>query len=72
MTFRRRLLAATMVTLAVGLGSLLVLGNVLLALRTRSEVSSILRANVQAQVSALTAGSTPVERVVLTRKRSPC
>jgi signal transduction histidine kinase len=53
MTFRRRLLAATMVTLAVGLGFLLVLGNVLLAVRTRSEVSSILRANVQAQISAL-------------------
>jgi len=52
-TFRTRLLLAAMTTLAVGLGALLVLGNVLLAQRTRAEVSSVMRANADSQVSAL-------------------
>ena len=53
MTFRTRLLLVAMTTLAVGLGALLVLGNVLLAQRTRAEVSSVMRANADSQVSAL-------------------
>jgi signal transduction histidine kinase len=52
-TFRTRLLLVAMTTLAVGLGALLVLGNVLLAQRTRAEVSSVMRANADSQVSAL-------------------
>jgi len=53
MTVRGRLLLTAMVTLAVGLGSLLVIGNLLLAQRSRAEVSSVLRADAQAQISAL-------------------
>jgi signal transduction histidine kinase len=53
-TFRTRLLLAALTTLAVGLGALLVVGNVLLAQRSRAEVSSVMRANADAQVSALT------------------
>jgi signal transduction histidine kinase len=43
----------SMATLVVGLGALLVLGNVLLAQRARAETSSVLRANADSQVSAL-------------------
>jgi signal transduction histidine kinase len=53
-TFRTRLLLAALTTLAVGLGALLVLGNVLLAQRTRAEVTSVMSANADAQISALT------------------
>lgn len=53
MTFRSRLLLTSLVTLAVGLGALLLVGNVLLAQRVRAEASSVLRANADAQVSAL-------------------
>jgi signal transduction histidine kinase len=53
MTFRRRLLLTSMATLVVGLGALLVLGNVLLAQRVHAETSSVLRANADSQVSAL-------------------
>jgi len=52
-SFRLRLLLAALTTLAVGLGSLLVLGNVLVGQRVRAEASSVLRANADAQVSAL-------------------
>lgn len=53
MTFRQRLLLTSMTTLAVGLGALLVLGNVLLAVRVRDERSSLLRERAQAQIAAL-------------------
>jgi signal transduction histidine kinase len=56
MSFRTRLLAASLSTLVVGLGALLVLGNVLLAQRVKSETSSLLRARAQAQVAALVVG----------------
>jgi len=59
-TFRTRLLLAAMTTLAVGLGALLVLGNVLLAQRTRAEVTSVMRANADAQISALIVTPTSV------------
>ena len=42
-----------MATLVVGLGALLVLGNLLLAGRVRAETSSVLRANADSQVSAI-------------------
>jgi hypothetical protein len=60
MTFRARLLSAAIVTLAVGLGSLLVIGNVLLAQRSRAEVSSVMRANADSQISALLVTPTSV------------
>lgn len=53
MSFRARLLLASLTTLAVGLGALLVVGNVLLAQRVRAEVSGVLRANADAQLAAL-------------------
>lgn len=56
MTFRSRLTLTAMVTLAVGLGSLLVIGNVLLARRVSAEVSSLLRARAEAEIAALSVG----------------
>src|SRR5436190_6856140 len=53
MSFRARLMLASLTTLAVGLGALLVAGNVLLAQRVAAQNSSVLRANADAQVSAL-------------------
>jgi signal transduction histidine kinase len=53
MTLRRRILATSMVTLAVGLGLLVVLGNLLLEQRARAETSSVLRANADSQLSAV-------------------
>src|SRR4051812_48676203 len=60
MTFRVRLLVASMATVVVGLGALVVTGNVLLSNRVRSEASSILRANADSQISALDVNSTGV------------
>ncbi len=61
MTLRLRLLAASLCTLAVGLGAPLVIANVLLAQRARSETSAVLRANADAQVAALTVAAGTVE-----------
>jgi signal transduction histidine kinase len=58
MSFRGRLLLASLATLAVGMGTLLVVGNVLVAQRVRAEASSVLRANADAQVSALEVSTT--------------
>ncbi len=44
---------ASMATLAVGLGALLVAGNVVLAVRVHSERSNLLRERAQAQIAAL-------------------
>ncbi len=52
-TFRTRLLLVALTTLAVGLGALLVMGNVAARARTRAEVTSVMRANADAQLSAL-------------------
>jgi signal transduction histidine kinase len=60
MTLRRRLLLTSMATLIVGLGALMVLGNVLLAQRARAETSSVLRANADSQLSALHVTATDV------------
>jgi signal transduction histidine kinase len=55
-TFRTRLLLASLLTLAVGLGALLVAGNVLLAARTTSERTNLLHEQAQAQIAALDIG----------------
>lgn len=54
MTLRTRLLLASLTTLAVGLGALVIAGNVLLAVRVGSEESGLLHAHAQAQIAALT------------------
>jgi signal transduction histidine kinase len=59
-SFRTRLVITSLVTLAVGLGALLVAGNVLLAQRVRSEATSLLRARAEAQIAALTVTPTKV------------
>lgn len=57
MSFRARLMRASLTTLAIGLGALLVAGNVLLSQRVGAQTSSVLRANADAQVSALSFAS---------------
>ena len=54
MTFRRRLLAASMLTLAVGLGALLVVGNVVLGVSANSDQMRLLQTRVDAELAALT------------------
>ena len=53
MSLRTRLLLTSLATLAVGLGALLVVGNVLLAARVQAETTSLLQARAEAQVAAL-------------------
>jgi signal transduction histidine kinase len=53
MSFSARLLVTSLVTLAVGLGALVVAGNVLLDRRVAAEVSNELRVNAQAQLATL-------------------
>jgi signal transduction histidine kinase len=50
---RARLLALSLLTLTVGLGALLVVGNILLRSGVRTEAGSVLRARVEAQLAAL-------------------
>ncbi len=57
MSIRVRLMATSLTTLVVGLGALLVAGNVLLSERVAAQTSSVLRANADAQVSALSFAS---------------
>jgi signal transduction histidine kinase len=52
-SFRNRVLLTSLVTLAVGLGALVVAGNVLLNARVHAEASSQLRAHAEAQLAAL-------------------
>jgi signal transduction histidine kinase len=52
-SFRNRVLLTSMVTLAVGLGALVVAGNLLLRARVHAEASSQLRAHAEAQLAAL-------------------
>jgi signal transduction histidine kinase len=54
MSFSARLLLTSLVTLAVGLGALVVAGNVLLDRRVHAEIASLLDANAQAQLATLT------------------
>lgn len=60
MSFRTRLLLASLTTLVVGLGAILVLGNVLLSRGVKSEISSVLHARAQAQLAALVVDRTGV------------
>jgi hypothetical protein len=54
MRFRTRLLAASLATLALGLGLLLVLGNLLLAGTVDGDTSRLLETRADAQIAALT------------------
>jgi hypothetical protein len=60
MSFSARLLLTSLVTLAVGLGALVVAGNVLLDRRVAAEVSNELRVNAQAQLATLAITSSGV------------
>lgn len=53
MTFRTRLLATSLLTLVVGLGALVVAGNVLLAVQIHATQSSLLRERAQALLASL-------------------
>jgi signal transduction histidine kinase len=53
-SFRTRLLVVSLTTLAVGLGTLLVIGNVVYATRVRAETSNLLKARADAQLAAIT------------------
>jgi signal transduction histidine kinase len=52
-TIRGRLIATSLVTLAIGLGALIVIGNVLLSARTKADMTSLLEGRAQAQIAAL-------------------
>lgn len=54
MSFRARLLLASLATLTIGLGALVVAGNVLLETRVNAEQSGLLKAQAEAQIAALT------------------
>jgi signal transduction histidine kinase len=53
MSIRTRLIATSLVTLAVGLGALIVIGNVLLAVRTAADTTNLLEGRANAQIAAL-------------------
>ena len=53
MSLRARLLLVSLATLAIGLGALLVVGNVLLRTRVQAEATSLLKARAEAQLAAL-------------------
>jgi signal transduction histidine kinase len=53
MSFRARLLLVSSATLALGIGTLLVFANLLLATQVRHEASGVLEARAQAQIAAL-------------------
>ena len=53
MSVRTRLLLVSLLTLAIGLGALLVVGNVLLLGGVRAQATSVLRARAEAQLAAL-------------------
>jgi hypothetical protein len=54
MSFRRRLQLTALATLVIGLGAVLVVGNVLLERRVDAETTSLLRGRAEAQLAALT------------------
>ena len=72
MTFRRRLLAASMLTLAVGLGALLVVGNVVLGVSANHDQMRLLQTRVDAEIAALTVrdGHVVVRNSPADRRRS--
>lgn len=60
MSIRTRLIATSLITLAVGLGALIVIGNVLLAVRTHADTSSLLSGRADAQIAALEVTTTGI------------
>ena len=71
MSFRTRLLVVALGTLALGIGALLILGNVLLGVETRRSTTDLLHARAEAQLAAVTVTShgiavreTPNDRVL--------
>jgi signal transduction histidine kinase len=54
MSLRNRLLGISLLTLAIGVGALLIVGNVLLRTGVQEQATSVLRARAEAQVAALT------------------
>src|SRR5262245_8996713 len=61
MSFRTRVVLTSLVTLAVGLGALLVAGNVLLDRRVHTEATNLLRAKAQAVLATLTVDASGIE-----------
>ena len=60
MSFSTRLLLTSLITLAVGLGALVIAGNLLLDHRVSAEISDQLRVTAEAQLSTLTIDSNDV------------
>jgi signal transduction histidine kinase len=60
MSLRTRLLGVSLLTLAIGVGALLVVGNVLLRAGVRDQAQSVLRARAEAQLAALNITPTSV------------
>ncbi len=60
MSLRGRIIRSSLLTLAVGLGALLVCGNVLLAVRTKAETATLLQARVDAALATLTVTPTSI------------
>jgi signal transduction histidine kinase len=60
MSLRNRLLGISLLTLAIGVGALLIVGNVLLRSGVQEQANSVLRARAEAQVAALTVTPTSV------------
>jgi signal transduction histidine kinase len=60
MSLRNRLLGISLLTLAIGVGALLIVGNVLLRTGVQEEANSVLRARSEAQLAALTVTPTGV------------
>ena len=61
MSLRWRLIGSSLLTLAVGLGALLVFGNALLAVRESAENTALLRARAEAQLSTLSVTADGIE-----------
>lgn len=60
MSLRARLLGISLLTLAIGVGALLVIGNVLLRTGVHDQAQSVLRARAEAQLAALNVTTTGV------------
>jgi signal transduction histidine kinase len=61
MTLRGRLLGVSLLTLAIGVGALLIIGNVLLRAGVQEQANSVLRARAEAQLAALDVTPTSVQ-----------
>jgi signal transduction histidine kinase len=61
MSLRNRLLVISLLTLAIGVGALLIVGNVLLRAGVQEQANSVLRARADAQLAALDVTATSVQ-----------